>query len=418
MLWILFLLPPLWISLLAKESFREPKLLLSEWLGLASLLPLAFRLRAIDRVGGHELWRVRALVAVVPLVLVATLSLATTHHPAHVREGVADLWIGAACLVGWSAGLPRPRLSRLLAGLLVPATALALLGLLQFHGVQPLRFEGPARAGRLAITSLAGNPGDLAAYLVLPCLLAAWFGLREWQGRRRGTVLTASAVAWVVCLYALTATETISAFAAVGLGTLVLGAAFTPRRLLAPSAVGALVLGTLLILGVAPLRSRVVEKARQLAHGDWNSVLTGRLDGWRAALWMAGEHPLTGVGQGAFETEFVPAKLALLGRGAKFYTETIEATFANAHSEPLNLTAELGLPGLLALGWGLWILGRALRQLGATADRREAALAWAGAAGLAILALFQFPFRIALVSFPALLFLAWVFQGAEGEEEP
>jgi O-antigen ligase len=419
LLWVLLLLPPLWFTLLAKESFRLPKLLLSEWLGLASLLPLALGLGRVAEVRWGDLRQVRALAAVAPLLAVATLSLATTSHPAHVREALADLWIGAACLVGWSLGLSRWRLERLFAVFLGPAAALAFLGILQLHGIQPLRFEGPARAGRLAITSLAGNPGDLATYLVLPCLVAQWLVLREIdgrQGRRRGPVLVALLTALALFLYAMAATQTISAVAAMVVGSLALWAFRAPRRLLLPTAAGAVAVVALLAVAVTPLRVRVVEKAGQLAHGDWNSVLTGRLDGWRAALWMLGEHPLAGVGQGAYETEFVPAKLALLARGARFFPGTIEPTFDNAHNDVLDLGADLGLPGLLALGWGLWVLWRALARLAVESERDDLALAWAGSAALALLALFQFPFRIALVAFPAVLFLAWIFRSAGAAE--
>jgi hypothetical protein len=48
----------------------------------------------------------------------------------------------------------------------------------------------------------------------------------------------------------------------------------------------------------------------------------------------------------------------------------------------------------------------------------DRALAWAGTAALGILSLVDFPFRIALVVFPALLFLSWVLSREEREEDP
>jgi hypothetical protein len=41
-------------------------------------------------------------------------------------------------------------------------------------------------------------------------------------------------------------------------------------------------------------------------------------------------------------------------------------------------------------------------------DRGQRAFAWAGVAGLAVLSLVGFPFRVAVVGFPAMLFLAWL----------
>ena len=61
-------------------------------------------------------------------------------------------------------------------------------------------------------------------------------------------------------------------------------------------------------------------------------------------------------------------------------------------------TAGPGLVGALLVGAGV---GRAL--------------AWAGLAELAVLSLAYFPFRVALVAWPAVLFLAWVLRRSAGE---
>lgn len=424
-LWLLVLVPPFLFAAMVKESFRQPKLLASEWFALASLAALAWGLRRVDEVRLADVWRLPAVRVVLPILIVATAGLATTEHPVHVREALADLWIGAAALVGWSAALSRPRLARLLEGLLWPAAALALIGIGQFHGLwQPLELVGIAPGTRLAITSLAGNPGDLAAYLVLPVLLAQERLLRRLRAGESWSrpAVWSTAAALAVCLYALLLTQTLAAVAAVAVGSLVLWGALMPRRrsLIVLGAGAAVAL--LLVAAVTPLRQRVVEKARQAADGDWNDVLTGRLDGWRAAVWMLGEHPLTGVGQGAYRPEFVPAKLALMDRGVAFYPD-LTVGFGNAHNEFLEAGAEWGLPGLLALAWGLWVLFRALRRN--PSDREsgnkegERALAWAGTAALATLCLADFPFQIALVAYPALLFLSWVLRtDATAEEAP
>jgi hypothetical protein len=171
-LWLLVLVAPFALASVAKESFREPKLLAGEWLALASLVCFAWGLRRVETVRLAEIWRLPALRLIVPCLLVATAGLAASPHPLQVRDALIDLWIGGAALVGWSVALPATRLERLLRGLLWPASLMALIGILQYFGFQPLDLAGSQRTGRLAITSLAGNPGDLAAYLVLPCLVA------------------------------------------------------------------------------------------------------------------------------------------------------------------------------------------------------------------------------------------------------
>jgi O-antigen ligase len=326
-----------------------------------------------------------------------------------VREGLADLWIGAASLVGWSLALEPRRLERLLLGLLVPATLLAVLGILQFHGIyRPFGFEGPDYDPRLAMTSLAGNPGDLGAYLVLPCLIAQWAVFRR---RGRSRILAAAALA--VCLYAMALTQTLAALAALGLGSVLLWGRLLPRRRSVLLFGGGAVLALVLVLAVAPLRVRIANKAGQALAGDWNSVLTGRLDGWRAALWMFREHPWTGIGHGAYRPEYVPAIEDLMDRGVRTYPEHVLPVFANAHNEYLEAVAEWGILGIPVLAWGLWVLVASLRRARRAEDQ---ALAWAGMAALAVLSLAYFPFRIALLAFPALLFLSWVLRSGEPAE--
>jgi O-antigen ligase len=429
-LWALFLLTPLLVLSSAQESFRLPKLMAAEWLGLASLLALCFRLRAVATVCWADLVRAPALRAAAPLVLVALAGgvgvFGGVRHPLHLHQALADLAIGAACLMGWSLGIESERLLRLLGGLLWPAAILALFAILQFHGVyRPLQFLGLAADSRMAVTSLAGNPGDLAAYLVLPCLIAQWRLPR--RQTTRGARRWAAALALVLVVYALAATQTFSALAAAALGTAVLWGMRLPlrRRVAAVAAAGAAAgVVLLLVLALPPLRARIAAKGIEVRAGDWNAVLSGRLDGWRTAAFLLAEHPLAGVGQGAFRAEFAPAKLALLDRGVAFYPDQPNASFANVHNELLEVGADLGWPGLAALAWGigmLWIALRRLRRLqpGDGAEpRAPAALAWAGTAALAVLSLAQFPFRIALVAFPALLFLAWIFRAAGEAPEP
>ncbi|HVG10265.1 MAG TPA: O-antigen ligase family protein [Thermoanaerobaculia bacterium] len=398
--WALMIVSP-FLVVAGKESFRLPKLMVGEWLGLASVLCLAWNLRAA---GLRDAWRLPAVRAVLPALLVASAGIWTTAHPLHVREALFDLWIGAACLVGWSAGLERERLERLLRGLIWPAAVLALVGILQFHRIwEPLRLTGIQYDPRLGVTSFAGNPGDLSSYLVLPALIALWMLLSP--GRRRWM----AAAALALCLYGLALTQTLASLAAVAAGAVVLALLKLPRRKVLAGLAAAAVVAIVLVLAVAPLRVRVAGKLRGLAEGDLNEVLTGRLDGWRAALWMMREHPLAGVGHGAYLPEYVPAKLALLDRGVEFLPGQVTPVFDNAHNELLNAGAEWGIPGLLALAWGLWIVLRAARS-----RKDSPALAWSGLTALVVLSLAYFPFHVAIVAFPALLFLAWVLQ----EERP
>jgi O-antigen ligase len=418
-LWLLMLVTPFLIAPAGKEAFRQPKLMAGEWLGLASLFLFAWGVGRLERVRLAAVWRHPAVQGVAPMLLVATLGLAVTRHPFHFREALADLWIGAACLAGWSLALAPPRMERVLRWLLLPAALMAFLGILQAHQLwEPLHFVGIEPGERFAVTSLAGNPGDLASYLVLPCLIAQWALARRLRGGEPVSSLRVwgPGLALAVCLYALARTQTLAALGALLAGSVIFWLSLLPRRRMVSALAGTSALAAVLVVAVTPLRERVVYLLQTAGEGDLNSALSGRFDGWNAAAFMLSEHPLAGVGQGGYLPEFSPAKLTLLAKGVPFFQGHMQPVFANPHSEFLAVAAEWGVPGLLALAWGLWVLWRALRRGGPAGEDR--ALAFAGVAALAVLALVHFPFRTALVGFPAVLFLAWVFRrGAPAEVE-
>jgi O-antigen ligase len=217
------------------------------------------------------------------------------------------------------------------------------------------------------------------------------------------------------CFYALAATQTLTSLVAAVAGSLVLWAALLPRRRLLVFAAAAAVALVLVGVLVRPLRERVVGLRQAVTSGEAiNEALSGRLDGWRVALRLLRDHPLAGVGFGAYRAEFAPAKLALVKEGVPFFAGHLNPSFANAHDEYLEIGAELGWPGVLALGWGIALV---LRAAWRTRSRpaAERALAWGGVVALALLALAYFPFRLGPVAFTAVAWLAWLFAGADDE---
>lgn len=408
---LLMLVLPLWVWPPAHEAFRLPKLLLGELIALLSLLPLAARLWSRPQIPWQEVARLPVVRALVPLLLVASSGFFVTRYPYHFREALADLWIGCACLAGWSLGMTRERLEGVLRLLIWPATLLALLVIDQHHhllGVlDPLGIQG---SGRYALTGTAGNPGDLASYLVLPSLISQW-RLREVRGGRRWGLL----IALGLCTYALVLTQTLVAILALTLASALLWLLPMTGRQRLGFSMALLLLGALTLASAPGLTGRIAEKAAQIGQGEINAALTGRLDGWIAAAHQLSKHPWTGVGQGAFRPEFIPAKIALLEQGVTFYSEQPYAVFANAHNEWLEVAAEWGLGGLLALGWALWQLLGEVRRLAPEGDGRRD-LAWAGLSALALLSSFWFPWRVALVAFPYLVFLSWIL--AHPEDKP
>jgi hypothetical protein len=342
-----------------------------------------------------------------PLLLIATLGGFLTPHPAHTWAALQSLWIGAGCLVVWSVALHASRLRRLLDLSLVPAFLLSLLALAQATGLfQPFQFAATGEGRRAAITSLAGNTGDLAMVLVIPSLLA-----QLWLLRRRRSPWRWALVALLFA--AMVATETFVPLGAALVGSLVLWSRLSWRRLATMAVFLSLSLAVL--VATTPLGDRLHRKQQQVRKGAVNAFLSGRADGWNAALVMLGERPWSGVGHGAYRAEFGRAKLEGIAEGQEYFEHHVFAFFANAHCEPLEVAAEWGWPGVAALGWALALLVTRLRRRG-EARSPERALGWGGFVGLGLLSLANFPFRVALVGYPAVLWLAWAL--AQNEADP
>lgn len=409
--------PPLLVWPALADPFNLPKLLAAELLGLASAVVTIVAHR--DRV--PPLWRQPAVRATAPLLLAAAVSVAASTHRQHGMGALWSLAVGLLCLWAWS--LWGERMRRFLDALLLPAFVLSVVGILQFHGLyEPFSFVSGEEQRRVGVTSLAGSVGDLGAFLVLPCLLAQIAVHRTWHATQRSTrrwtpLILAAAL---VIHYSLVVSQTITALLAVGVGTLVLWLPLVPsrRRWLVP--VVGVVVATLLVTTVPPLRSRGRALWRNAEAGRWSTVLSGRTDGWKAATWMFREHPVLGVGLGGFLPAFTPAKLALLDRDATFYRgHRGRSTFRNAHNEGLEVLAETGVVGLLALAWGVWSLIVVLRRRARDeTDKAELVFTLGGVASLLVVALGYFPFRLALTAYPAAAFLAWILRPDEAGRSP
>jgi O-antigen ligase len=439
----LLVVTPLVVFTDLKEGFRLPQGLAGGWLGLASLFLASFMLRDVQSIPLHPAtwWRQPALRALTPLLVVVAAGALTTAHPAHFRAAFLDFAIGVACVIGWSLALSAPAMRRLLVWTIPPAVIVAALGVDQalgwFGTLDWLHVQAPT--ARLRITSTVGNPGDLAGLLVLPTLIA----VEEIAGassRRRALL----AGALIVMTAALIVTATLAAVVAIVVGLAVWtlprlrprkDSQVLRRRRMALLLAGALVL-VLAVAGLAattPLRARVSEKVMQLASGDINALLTGRLDGWRAAWAMLRAEPVTGVGQGAFRAEYADTRLALEAQGVQFLSEQQQVVMATPHNEALSVAAEQGLPGLVALAWAMWCAIVAARLGGdrtlaetphphplpasgarGIRDRSDAAMATAlsGLTALGVLSLVSFPLHVPAIAWPWLLFLAWIFRSA------
>ncbi|HUP22414.1 MAG TPA: hypothetical protein VNB06_05685, partial [Thermoanaerobaculia bacterium] len=148
-----------------REPYRLPKLAASELLALLTLTVLSLTLLRLRRVDLRDVLRLPPVLAVAPLAVIVAVSALASDHRQHAAVASWSFAIGAAALAGFALGLPRLR--SLLDWLWWPATVLAGITLLEGFGLAdplPAHFDD----SRYAAVSLAGNIGDLAAYLVLP----------------------------------------------------------------------------------------------------------------------------------------------------------------------------------------------------------------------------------------------------------
>jgi O-antigen ligase len=400
----LVIVPPFLVSPSAEDAFRLPKLAASETLALLSLLALAAGSIARRSISLLDFARRPPTVFAALLVLAVLPGALWAEHPLHWQRASWSLAIALGCLVGWSAAIPERSLRRAIDLLALPGASLALLAILQAHGVfRPFAFA-QNQGARYHLTSLAGSVGDLGAYLVLPAL-ALQVGLAR-PGGVGGRLLRGVLLALVA--YGLFLSETLAALAAVALGSLVLWAILLPLRRLWLAALPLLAIAAVSLV-VPGLHHRVSSKLRDLRHEDVDRLLSGRPDAWKVAVEMFREHPWLGVGHGGYRSSFASTKLALAEHGERFWATGRTAHFVNAHNEYLEAIAEWGLWGGAALLGAVIVLLRRLRDLWRSAAPVDRALAVAGCAAFAVLAAASFPLRMALSGYPWVLFAAWIF---------
>ena len=345
------------LAVVPDEAILRPKMVWGRGLVLAAACVL---LAATALAGRIELrWRAFLAASLLPAaVALARGLLGPIESAALARDELGRLallplaaWTTAAVLDG-----PRWRqrfvIALSLAGLWVGAHAV----LQRVAGLVPIGIEPASRSD-----AGFGNPVFLGAWLAMttPMLLAE--AMAE-PGRSRWP----AAVAAGLCLPALLGSGSAGAWLALAV---------------------ALLVGVLLVvpasraLNVALAAGGAAIAALLLMHP--NVLLRPRTHGliWRDTLGMFLERPW-GVGPGQFQLSFLPfASDALLAAHPRS-----SVIINDAHCEALQIAAELGWPGLLAMLWVISTLAASVKRvLGGPAERARDAVrlvaALAGAAG-------------------------------------
>jgi O-antigen ligase len=303
------------------------------------------------------------------------------------------IWVGGALFIATADGCER---ERIVGATAIGAAISCIVLIAQAAGmaVFSLGPEGPS--GRLNLTGLTGNPADLsmAAILLLPLILAAPGGNRpRWFRWTLAVLLSLAAIV----------SQTLTGLVALALLWSTWLYQQRSRRLWIGAAATAF---ALVAVGLSTgLDTRIQRQLDRLEEGDWYFLLSARSDGWTAAGEMVRTHPISGVGASNFTRAYYPSRVAWIERSSSVGHRSELAThFRFAHCDPLQMTAELGVSGLL------WIIAFAV-VLVRCRPRGDPLFPLAVAAFVPF-ALLHFPTHLAVGMVPLTLILGSLLSGA------
>jgi O-antigen ligase len=316
-----------------------------------------------------------------------------------------------------------------LGGLLGAALAAAVYGLLQYYGIMPGTpgFKG----GQAAIISFMGNQnylGGFLVYLLLPSLILVIL-LDHWIWK------AAVFAALAICFYVLMAIDSASVWLSLAASLvflLVAGVAvgllrvLTPlqRRLAIASVLAIALAGTVIVAprllslwevtAAETPGAGLADQVRSYIVRVWeaNSGETRVWDWWIGyEMWRAS--PLIGQGIGNYKLKFLDYKVLFAqterGKSYAFYIPRA----AQAHNEYVQVAAEMGMIGLLAvlglLGTLFWVTLRRAGRVMAPVEKWALLTALAGVVAVMVDAIFSFPAHLP-ASALALVFLLGLLQ--------
>jgi O-antigen ligase len=401
------LLIPLGISLSGADSFRIPKEVLLHAEGLLLLVVAVWTRQDEELLAiGRTAWRKPLLLAAAAVLWTAVGTLLSTNR---TLSAITLLLVTLSAVVFCGTLLVVRRAGRhVIWFALVPAAINAVLVVLQAaHIWSP--FTLPADAPSLLHRSaLIGNPDDVGSYLLAPFLASLALAFAS-TGRRRWLLVAFS----LVLLSGMLATQTLTPLIAGASGVVTMAAVASWRRALIATLLVALALMAMAVV-LPPIRARVMGIRDMAAAHRYNEVLSGRLTPAFAAMQMAREHPLLGVGPGAFRYHYFDEKMKVEMR----YPDLLRnnpLNFGQAHNEHLQLLAEGGpvayaifLAALLLLamqtGAATEAAARATTPATVEAARFRRFLSLPLAVTVFVMCLAHFPLRLA-ASLSVLLFL-------------
>lgn len=337
---------------------------------LAALLLLTWLVRGVHRrdiqlpTGGLA----GALYGLVVVLLISSAQAANL--PLAMKETlkwallVVAFVLTSACVRGESA------MRGLLAALFFAGGGQAFMGLVQVAaGFGPAEF---ALGGIMRAHGNFGQPNPFAGYLGTILPLAVTMAAVSHPGRFR-TIAAATAV----CIgLAILLSQSRGAWLGLVLSFAIMAVAWgaRTRRLVVPTLAAGLVFVVLALTGVLPpaLANRVTSvtsnfgifDVREVVLSPENHAVVERMAHWQAGWEMFVDEPLLGIGPGNYPASY-----------ADYYVTPWREALGHAHNYYLNMAAEAGLAGVLALSIVLFLAFRTLLQRFRAIERGGAAYA-------------------------------------------
>jgi len=197
----------------------------------------------------------------------------------------------------------------------------------------------PGLKHHLQCSALLGNPNEIGSYLGAAAL-ACVAGALVMRSMKLGAIASLLIVGLIV-------SQTLTALIAFAAALFMLFAMTSVRAALKAAVITAIV-AIVIVMSVAPLRTRVTNMLLWARSGNYNAVVTERLTPFLAAWEMFTDHPIAGVGPGAFGWQYYDYKLrveAHLPELRNAFNRGVN--FGEVHNDHLQLLAEGGVIGYL-----------------------------------------------------------------------
>jgi len=325
------------------DMFRLPKamFLRAEAILLAGVTVAGYLLGApLPRPRRDDPW-VLLPVAAFTIFLIATMT------STNVALSLGNLGSAVATVVVFFATVAVARRHGwiLLAAPLAAAVVNALLAIIEESNLWMPFGVHKEMPHHLQCDALVGNPNEVGGYLGAAALGSLAF---LWARRGEGRTPRWAVLAALVLVPALLASRTLTAmiaFAAAMLGMF----ALTSWKKALRAAAAVAVVGVIAAFLVAPFRERATNVMRWVRTGEYNSIVTDRLTPFVAAGAMFVDHPLIGVGPGAFAWQYYDYKIRAEQRYPRLrlaYNRGIN--FGEVPNDHLQVLAEGGILGYFA----------------------------------------------------------------------